>query len=407
MPSYALSSRPIRGLAGSLVRFFIRGDLMDGGLETRCKAGVLQGWVSIVVNVLLFLIKGAVGLMLGSVAVLADAVHSISDVGSSTAVILGYRWARRPGDRKHPFGHGRFEFITALVLAFLLMLASVELARFGINRIMSPQPYTAPWWAIAVIAVTIGMKQWLAVFAKTLSEATGSVVLKADHWHHVTDAAGTSLVVAALVASRYELHGVDGWAGVAVACFVLYAGVDIARKAVSPLLGEAPGRNEVKRIEEASGRVHGVLGAHDIIVHKYGDTRVVSLHVEVDSGRSSMDVHDISERVEDEVERVMPCKAIVHVDPVDRSHPEYDRIKYLMTNLVRRQDELAEFHDLRVEGTANRVVVNVDVVARTGTDHGSYPDIRESVRRAIRDAVGGEIKDVCVTVETAYHDHHE
>ncbi len=383
----------------------MRGVLSPEGLEVRSRAGVLQGSVSIFVNLLLFLVKGVVGLMLGSVALLADAVHSLSDIGSSLVIIIGSLWARKPGDGRHPFGHGRVEFVTALVMAVLLIVAAIEFARFGVARILSPQPYTAPWWAIAAVVLTIFLKQWLSVFADTLARATGSDVLKADYWHHVTDVASSGLVLVALLASRAGWHGVDGWAGVGVAVFILWAAIGIARGAISPLLGEAPRREEVKQIEESARRVPGVDGVHDIIVHKYGDLRIVSLHVEVDASQSAMDVHDLSERVEQAVEGVTSCKAIVHVDPVDRNHSEYDRAERMMNNLIRGQELLAEFHDLRVEGPVGGMVISVDVVAKVGTDESAYPGIEEQVSRAIHRAMGEGVEEVRVTVEKAYHGH--
>ncbi len=388
-----------------MVRIFMRGVLSPEGLEVRSRAGVLQGSVSIFVNLLLFLVKGVVGLMLGSVALLADAVHSLSDIGSSLVIIIGSLWARKPGDGRHPFGHGRVEFVTALVMAVLLIVAAIEFARFGVARILSPQPYTAPWWAIAAVVLTIFLKQWLSVFADTLARATGSDVLKADYWHHVTDVASSGLVLVALLASRAGWHGVDGWAGVGVAVFILWAAIGIARGAISPLLGEAPRREEVKQIEESARRVPGVDGVHDIIVHKYGDLRIVSLHVEVDASQSAMDVHDLSERVEQAVEGVTSCKAIVHVDPVDRNHSEYDRAERMMNNLIRGQELLAEFHDLRVEGPVGGMVISVDVVAKVGTDESAYPGIEEQVSRAIHRAMGEGVEEVRVTVEKAYHGH--
>lgn len=396
---------PPRGLTGLLVRLFMRGYAPPEGLEVRSRAGVLQGGVSIIVNLLLFVIKGIIGLMLGSVALLADAVHSLSDIGSSLVIIVGYLWARKPGDRRHPFGHGRVEFVTALVMAVLLIVAAIEFARFGIARILSPQPYTAPWWAIAAVVLTIILKQWLSIFADTLARATKSDVLKADYWHHVTDVASSALVLVALLASRAGWHGVDGWAGVGVAVFILWAAIGIARGAISPLLGEAPRREEVKQIDEAARSVPGIKGVHDIIVHQYGDLRIVSLHVEVDAEKSAMDVHDLSERAEAAVEGVTTCKAIVHVDPVDRNHSEYDRAERMMEDLVRGQESLAEFHDLRVEGPTQRMSISVDVVAKVGTDEKDYPEIEQRVCRAIREAMGEGASRVRVTVEKAYHGH--
>ncbi len=393
---------PPRGVTGCFVRGCVTPDSDPKGAPARARLGILQGVVSIVVNLVLFLVKGLLGLMLGSVALMADAVHSLSDIGTSLVVIFGFVWARKPRDSKHPFGHGRVEFVSALVIAVLLIVAAIEFAQFGISRIMNPAPYTAPWWAIIVVVLTMVMKQWLTVFAQALARLTGSQALKADYWHHLSDVMSTGLVLIALLASRIGWAGVDGWAGLGVSLFILYTGVQTARDAISPLLGEAPGAAEIRQIEKAARSVPGVRGVHDIILHKYGDDHLVSFHIEVDAGKTAMEVHDISERVEAETEKLCGGKAIVHVDPVDRSHPDYERAEQMMQELVSRQDHITEFHDLRVDGAGNKLRLSVDVVAVVGTKETSYPGIERRVREAILNAMT-DVQSVDVTVETAYH----
>jgi cation diffusion facilitator family transporter len=363
---------------------------------------MLQGGVSIVLNLLLFAVKGVLGLMIGSVALLADAVHSLSDVGSSLVVVLGCWWARQPRDSRHPFGHGRVELVTALVMAVLLVVLAIEFTRAGIGRILDPRPYVAPGWMIAVVAGTMALKHWLSLFARTLARATQSPALLADYWHHVADVMSTALVLFALGASRAGWVAVDGWAGLGVALFLLHTGVRTAREAISPLLGEAPAPEEVRRIEATAAAVPGVRGVHDLILHRYGDDRLMSLHIEVDAGRSALAVHDISERVEAEVERAVGGKAIVHVDPVDRSHPQYRVAEDVLRGVVDGHEALSEFHDLRVEGPAHKLAVSVDVVAVVGTEEAAYPAIAEQVGETIRRAING-VETVRVTVDTGYH----
>ena len=394
---------PPRGITGLIVRSALPGVTDPTAAEARSRIGLLQGTVSIVVNIALFLVKGILGLLLGSVALMADAVHSLSDVGSSLVIILGFLWARKPRDSKHPFGHGRVELVTALVMALLLIVLAIEFVRVGVGRILEPQAYTAPWWMIVAVILTMLVKQWVSVFARALARATRSQALKADYWHHVADVLSTGLVVLALCASRAGWAGVDGWAGLGIACFILYTGVSTARDAISPLLGEAPDREEVERIEKAARSVRNVRGVHDLILHKYGEDRLMSLHIEVDAGKSALEVHDIAEQVEARVEEAMGGKAIVHVDPVDRSHPQYAEAERVMGGVVKGHEQLSEFHDLRVEGSAHQLSLSVDVVAVVGTREAAYPDIEERVKKAILQAMHG-IDAVHVTVETGYHD---
>lgn len=393
---------PPRGLTGWIVRAGLPGHTDPTTSHGRARIGLLQGVVSIVVNLVLFFLKGVLGFMLGSVALLADAVHSLSDVGSSLVLIIGFLWARKPRDSRHPFGHGRVELVTALVMAVLLIVLSIEFARTGIARIWAPRIYTAPWWMIGTVLVTLFIKQWVSIFAFRLARATESRALTADYWHHMADVLSTGLVIMALCASRYGWAGVDGWVGIGIAGFILYTGISTAREAISPLLGEAPDRKEVERIERVARSVPNVRGVHDLILHRYGEERVMSLHIEVDAAASAMEMHDIAERVEHEVEQLTDGKAIVHVDPVDRSHPQYREAENALRGVVSGHDQLSEFHDLRLEGPAHELSLSVDVVAMLGTEETAYPDIEQRVKEAIRQAIPG-VTTVHVTVETGYH----
>jgi len=389
------------GVTGWLVRQALHWSPNHGTASSHHQLGLLQGWVSIAVNLFLFAAKGVLGLFTASLALLADAAHSFSDIGSSLIVVLGFYWARKPRDSKHPFGHGRIELVAALILSILLMVLAIEFARAGWARIQQPSLVYAPWWAIAAVAGTMLVKQWLSVFSLHLARATGSPAITADFWHHVSDVLSTGVVLIALVAARFGWSGVDGWAGLGVALFIFGTGIATAKSAISPLLGEAPSPEEVRAVEKAAMGVPGIQGVHDVIMHKYGEERLISFHIEVDAARSAMDVHDLSELVEDEVERVCGGKVIVHVDPVDRSHPDYGRTEQTMRDAVRQDQQLTEFHDLRVEGPSNRLHVSVDVVACMGTREQDFPDVEQRIRKAMREAMGA-IATMDVRVESAY-----
>lgn len=391
-----------RGITGLILRLARVRQVSHPSMATRAHIGLLQGWVSVVINAVLSVVKMALGLWSGSVALIADAVHSLSDVGTSMIVVCGFYWARKPRDSRHPFGHGRIELITALVMAVILVVLAVEFARFGIGRILAPRDLQAPLWMIIAVAGTVLIKQWLAVFAHELAGVSGSPALRADYWHHVADALSTVLVLAALIAARFGWVGVDGWAALGVAGFILYAGYITARDAIHPLLGEAPPPEEIQRVESAACSVAGVRGAHDVILHTYGDDRVISFHIEVDAAASALKAHDLAEQAEDAVEQSMGGKAIAHVDPVDRSHPQYGQAESTLADVVIDHQDLTAFHDLRIDGPAHRLSLSVDVVTVTGLSDARYPDIEQAIQQAIRERMP-ELKDVHVTVETGYH----
>ncbi len=394
---------PPHGLTGWLVRWTLPGQGLPLDANGRMRVGVLQGSVSMAVNLGLFLVKAVLGLLLGSLALLADAVHSLSDVGSSLIVVLGFIWARKPRDSRHPFGHGRVELVTALVLAVLLIVLAVEFFRMGISRVIDPRVIEVPWWVIVTVVATMGVKQWIAIFAHRLAVATGSTALKADYWHHLADVLSTGLVVLALLASRWGWAAVDGWAALGVGGFILYTGFTTARHAIDPLLGEAPSRAEVTRIQQAGAAVSGVRGVHDLIMHKYGVDQVISLHIEVDADRSALELHDIAEQVEQAVEQAMGGKAIVHVDPIDRTHPQYEEAAGVMAAAVANHTQLTGYHDLRVQGSGDRLSLSVDVVTAMGTLESDYPVIERNVEERIRAGLK-RVKHIEVTVETGYHE---
>lgn len=393
---------PPSGWGGWLVRLALPSNIHPGQPGFRTRVGFFQGIVSVGINLLLMIIKGVMGLALGSVALLADAMHSLSDIGSSLIIVVGFIWARKPRDHQHPYGHGRVELVTALVIAVLLIVIALEFARYGIGRIVHPQPVHASWWMLLILTATIGLKHGLAVFCRTLARATGSPALTADYWHHVADALSTVLVLLALLTSRWGWINADGWAGLLIAGFIFYTGVQTARAAISPLLGEAPSPADVARIQCAALQVPGVRNTHDLMLHTYGEDRVISLHIEVDAELSALQVHDLSEQVEDQVEQTFGGKVIVHVDPVDRSHPQYRQAADVMQDVVAGHDQLTEFHDLRVDGPAHQLTLSVDVVAAPGTRETDYPSIAERVKQAVTHALPDDAR-VTVTVETPYH----
>ena len=185
----------------------------------RSSIGKLQGWVSVFINGLLFILKLVMGLMVGSISLMADAIHTLSDVISSGIVIWGFNEAEKPPDKEHPYGHGRAEYIATLIIAILLCVTGIEFIKSSYDRIMNPEPIQPAWWMVIAIVLTIVLKEITARYATYLSEKIASGTLKADAWHHRTDAISSLLVVIAMVAGRYHYNAVDGWAGIALVRF--------------------------------------------------------------------------------------------------------------------------------------------------------------------------------------------
>ena len=323
----------------------------------RTKIGVFQGWISVLVNSLLFIFKLVIGVMVGAVSVIADAIHTLSDVVSSIVVIWGFKQAEKPADVEHPYGHGRAEYIATLIIAILLCVAGIEFIEASIDRIQNPEQVVAEWWMILILMVTIILKEITARYAEFLSTKIASGTLHADAWHHRIDALSSLLVVGALIAGKYGYPSSDGWAGLGVALFLIYTGFIIAKDAVDDLIGKPPTSEEVEVIRQIVMSVDGVLGAHDIIVHSYGHDKFASVHVEIDADETTAVAHDISEEVENKLEKAIGVEPTVHLDPVHPNDPLVQEVNKVLSLLYESDGRITDIHDVRIVNTENHHVI--------------------------------------------------
>ncbi len=332
----------------------------------RTKIGVFQGWISVLVNSILFILKLVIGVMVGAVSVIADAVHTLSDVVSSIVVIWGFKQAEKPADVEHPYGHGRAEYIATLIIAILLCVAGIEFVEASIDRIQNPERVAAEWWMILILMVTIILKEITARYAEFLSSKIASGTLHADAWHHRIDAISSILVVAAMIAGKYGYPVVDGWAGLGVALFLIYTGFEIAKDAVDDLIGKPPTSEEVEVIRQIVMSVDGVLGAHDIIIHSYGHDKFASVHVEIDADETTAVAHDISEEVEDKLEKAIGVEPTVHLDPVHPNDPLVQEVNKVLSLLGESDGRITDIHDVRIVNTENHHVILFGINIQVG-----------------------------------------
>lgn len=318
--------------------------------KVRSGYGVLEGWVSIFGNTILFVIKLIIGIRIHSTALIADAVHTLADSATSVIVIVGFIMMKKPSDKKHPFGHGQIEPILSLIVSVLLFVTGFEFLRISINRLMHPIKTEAELPFIIIITGTIILKEIMARFSFALGDLIDSDALKADALHHRSDVFATTLVIIALISSRYNYYFVDGAMGILVSFTIFYSAYSIAKAAVNPLLGEAPPEALLKKIKSLALSIRYVTGVHDIIFHQYGRTIVISLHVEISEKMSAEMVHDISEAVEQKISQVTGGVVVVHADPVNTDHPRYDEISCVVENIITEDTRVESFHDLKIIG---------------------------------------------------------
>jgi cation diffusion facilitator family transporter len=386
---------------GFLLRRVLDRNLPPDSTENRTRIGMLEGWVSALMSLVLCVVKGWLGLVSGSVSLLADATNNLTDMGSSLVVALGFQWSRKPSDEEHPFGHGRIEAVATLVLSIALLVVGFEVAKSGVVRLVNPKPVEAPLWLMVAVGITVALKFWLAVFARSLAKLSKSHVLDADAWNHAFDVVSTLLVVVALVCSKLGWSAVDGWAAILVAVFIVITGVKFAREAIDILLGKKPDQDEVEAIHRSVEAVEGVLGVHEIMVHQYGDVKMVSFHVEVDAKLTVIDAHRIAEVAEEAVETQMQWRAVAHVDPVDRSHPLFEELQAVLRDHVESSPELVDFHDLRADGRAPPYHVSFDLVTGMDTRRHQYGAIYERSLDLIATAFEGRVATAEIGIEAS------
>ena len=329
----------------------------------RSRIGKFQGWISIIVNGLMFFLKLSIGLIIGSISVIADAFHTLTDVISSGIVIWGFNEAKKPADKNHPYGHGRAEYVATLVIAILLIVAGIEFIESSIERIVNPTIVEPQWWMIISIIITIFIKIIVALYAEFLSSKIASSTLHADAWHHQADAISSFLVAFAMILGKYGYSQVDGWIGLIVAMFIMWSGFVIAKAAVDDLIGKPPTIEEINDIRQLSQNVKGVMGVHYIAVHSYGKDKFASIHIEIDADENQMEAHNISENVEKILNRKLGVSPTVHIDPVSIKDPKTNEVKKYLKENYSDHEIITGFHDIRVVDTKRHHVIlfGVDV----------------------------------------------
>ena len=283
--------------------------------EVRTQYAYLEAWVSIVGNIVLALGKIALGLLLNSISLLADAAHTAADVLTSVVVVIGFRIARVPADEKHPYGHGRVEFLSTLLIAAMLTIVGVEFGKSSYERLVSGVPVKGSLVVAAVMLAGAVLKEWMTKFAVYLGTKANAQALVGDAWHHRTDAIASALVAVAIIASKYGYFWVDAALGLGVSALIVYTGISLAMSASSSLIGEKAPEFLVCEIEETVRGCAGVKGLHRVMIHDYGGKKAVSLHIQVRDDLSLLESHRIASEVEEAVRSRLPADIVVHVEP--------------------------------------------------------------------------------------------
>ena len=311
--------------------------------------GALCGFVGIGLNILLFAGKLAAGTLSGSIAITADAFNNLSDAGSSVVTLLGFRLAGKKPDAGHPFGHGRLEYVSGLIVAGLILLMGAELAKSSVDKILHPEAVTFSWLAAGILLASIGVKLYMYLYNRAVGKKIKSAAMSATAADSLSDTAATSAVLLAMVIGKLTDVQLDGWVGLVVALFILWSAVQAARDTISPLLGQAPDPMLVKEIESLVMAHDTVVGIHDLVVHDYGPGRcIISLHAEVPADRQVLELHDVIDNIEEELGQKLHCEAVIHMDPVVVGDPTVTALHQQVAALVKTIDPRITIHDFRM-----------------------------------------------------------
>ena len=342
-----------------LAKWFIpRRDTMEGGALRRAY-GTLCGAVGIGLNILLFMGKFFAGQLSGSIAITADAFNNLSDAGSSAVTLLGFRLAGKKPDTDHPFGHGRIEYISGLIVAGLILLMGVELAKSSFDKILHPEEVTFSVLALVILAVSVAVKLYMWFYNRRIGGKLRSAAMEATAMDSLSDAAATSAVLLATLIGKWTGLAVDGYVGLLVALFILFSAYKAAKETLSPLLGQAPDPELVQRIRDIVAAHDTVVGVHDLVVHDYGPGRqMVSLHAEVPASGDILELHDVIDNIERELHEKLHVQAVIHMDPIVTDDETVDALRRQVAELARQVEPRMTIHDLRVvRGTTHTNLV--------------------------------------------------
>lgn len=332
-----------------LLKIFIKNSNDTDNPVVRQKYGMLSGIVGITCNIILFLLKFLAGIITGAVSVAADAFNNLSDAGSSIVTFIGFKVSGKPADTEHPFGHGRIEYISGLIVAAAIIVMGVELFRGSVARIFNPDEMYFSILSVIILVGSILMKTWMFLFNRSLGKRLDSAAMLATSTDSLSDCVATAVVLLSLLLWKITGINIDGIAGTIVAIFVFVAGVQAARDTLQPLLGQPADEKLAHKIEDTVKEDEHVIGVHDLIVHDYGPgRRFASLHAELPYNMDMLDAHEIIDTAEKRVKNNLGCDISIHLDPVITDDEQINELRKITNQIISTIDARLSMHDFRV-----------------------------------------------------------
>ena len=383
-----------------LARIFMKNEADATPAEKRQAYGTLCSAAGIALNLLLSAGKFFAGTVSGSIAITADAANNLSDAGSSVVTLLGFRLGGQKADKDHPFGHGRFEYLSGLAVAMLIVLMGFELGKSSLDKILHPQPVEAGWLPVVILCASIAVKLYMYSYNRAYGKRFVSTAMEATATDCLSDCVSTATVLLATLVAMFTDLQIDGWCGILVAVFIFWSGLKAGKETLDPLLGTPPDREYVEQIRKLVMAHEEVVGIHDLVVHDYGPGRcMISLHAEVSSAGNVLEIHDTIDNIEKELGENLGCAAVIHMDPIVVDDGITEETKKKVAMLVRCIDETITIHDFRMVAGPTHTNLIFDAVVPFGFHH-SDEDVRRRIELAVR-ALDENYRTV-VTVERSY-----
>ncbi len=336
-------------MTGLLIKFFIKNPDNITDHKVREAYGLLGSIVGIIVNIILCLTKISVGLLFNSMSILADGLNNLSDAGSSIVTLIGFRLSNKPADEDHPYGHARMEYLSGLIVSFIILMLGLELIRSSFDKIIRPEPLSFSFVMVFVLVLSIGSKLWLTFFNKKLGKRIDSTTMLATAADSLNDVIATSAVLIALIIAKFTGWYLDGYMGILVGFFVFYSGIQLVKETINPLLGEAPSPELIQTVEKKLMSYPYICGFHDLVLHSYGPNRYfASVHAEVPAHANLLHCHDIIDSIEKDFAKELGINLVIHLDPIITDDALTNTLKAQIKAIVSRIDPLLSIHDFRL-----------------------------------------------------------
>ena len=372
-----------------LGRWFIKDFDEIGHKGVRVQYGMLAGGVSILATISLFTVKMILGLISGSISVLADAFHLLSHLANSIILVVSFWVTSRPATAKTPFGHGRMEHIAPLIMSVFLFVSGIQIGERSVHQLFEPHPIhywpALPW----ILAATILVKEWVGQFVHFLGERVDSRAILANALHHRIESVISLAVIGGLVAGKqFHLPEVDGLIGILVSLWLLYLGYDHGREAIIPILGKAPSKEMTSKVREISKSISGVEDVHEVIIHDYGSMYLISLHVEIPEKFGPAGMHEIAERCEAKLRTTYGGEVVCHTDPLMEKNPEIQSIENQFRKIVKQFPRITGYHDFRVVAeSSERIIILADIDAAEDVPEKDFEAIASDLESRLKNSI--------------------